>query len=109
MRAVRAEIRIPTLSLLLSQYHWSLEVVSTERVKLNLDIMNHVDEKSGYKFVEALAKRSGSLQRTNEEYASEVWPVILRKEDYLLLDGYCRFTTLKNMRIPKICAYVGER
>jgi ParB-like chromosome segregation protein Spo0J len=35
-------------------------------------------------------------------------PVIVRKEDYQLVDGYCRYATLKAMGMSKIYAYVGS-
>lgn len=107
----RSESRDPNSDPLLqslSQYHWSLEIIPTERVTTNPKIMNYIDEKSGYVFSEALVKRSEALQRSIEKYASVMWPVIISKDDYLLLDGYCRFTTLRNMKIPNIYAYVGE-
>ena len=69
--------------------------------------MNYEDNKRGYNFSEALAIRSDELKRSIERYALVIWPVILRKEDLMLVDGYCRYTALKAMNIRRIYTYVG--
>ena len=91
----------------LSERKWSSEVIEIERVKLNPKIMNYVDSRSGYSFSESLAKRSNELEECIKRYAAVIWPVIVRNEDYMLVDGYCRYTALRIMNIRKIYAYVG--
>lgn len=91
----------------LPQRKWSLEIVKTDRIKLNPNIMNYVDSKRGYIFSESLAKRSDEFQHSIETYSLVIWPVIIRKEDWILLDGYCRYAALKAMNVRKIYAYVG--
>jgi hypothetical protein len=41
-----------------------------------------------------------------EDYGTVIWPVIIGKEDAQILDGYCRYTTLREMRVSRIYAYV---
>ena len=48
------------------------------------------------------------LHKAIEEYGSVIWPVTVRGEDLQLVDGFCRFTTLKEMGITKLYAYVGR-
>jgi hypothetical protein len=63
--------------------------------------------RTGYDFEERLARRSHELRKVVETYGSVIWPVIVRSEDMLLVDGYCRFTTLRAMNVPRTYAYVG--
>jgi hypothetical protein len=74
---------------------------------LNSDIVNYVDAKTGYVFSESLARRRKELQESIEAYAGIIWPLIVRKEDMQLVDGYCRFETLRNIRVTRTYAYVG--
>jgi len=92
----------------LSKRRWSLEITDIDRIKLNPQIMNYVDSKSGYIFSENLVKRSGELQMSIREYALVIWPVIVRREDFMLVDGYCRYHALKAMKVSRIYAYVGK-
>lgn len=91
----------------LSKRKWSLEIIEISQIKLNPDIMNYVDSKSGYKFSEALATRSDELKQSIERYGLVIWPAIVRKEDSMLVDGYCRYTALRAMNVRRIYAYVG--
>lgn len=91
----------------LSKRKWSLQIVETDRIRLNPDIMNYVDDEQGYNFSEALTKRSDELRRSIREYCTVIWPIIVRKEDFMLIDGYCRYTALRMMNIQRIYAYVG--
>jgi len=91
----------------LSKRRWTLRTVRTGRIKLDPRIMNYVDVKSGYVFVDSLAKRSQELRETIDRFASTIWPVIVKKENFTLVDGYCRYDTLKAMNVSRIYAYVG--
>ena len=86
---------------------WRLEVVDADRIVLNPDIMNYVDTERGYRFQESLAKRRKELRSVMETYRAVIWPVILRGEDMLLADGYCRLTTLQEIGISQVYAYLG--
>jgi hypothetical protein len=91
----------------LSGRKWISEVIEIERVKLNPKIMNYVDSKRSYSFPESLAKRSNELKECIKRYAAVIWPVIVRNEDYMLVDGYCRYTALRIINVQKIYAYIG--
>ena len=63
--------------------------------------------RTGYNFEERLAERTKELRRAIENYGSVIWPITVRGEDMLLVDGYCRFATLQAMKVPRVYAYVG--
>lgn len=92
----------------LPKHRWSLKVIELSRIKLDPKIMNQVDVKKGYSFQESLAKRSQELRETIERFAVVIWPPIIKSEDMTLVDGYCRYATLKNMKISKVYAYMGS-
>jgi hypothetical protein len=91
----------------LSKRRWSLETVEMTRIELNPEIMNYVDVERGYVFSESLAKRSQELQKSIEMGGLAIWPLIVRKEGMQLVDGYCRYATLKAMEVRRTYAYVG--
>jgi len=93
---------------ILSKVKWSLKISEIDRIKLNPNIMNYADSKRGYNFQEELAKRCQELQRGIEQFNLVIWPVIVKKEDFMLVDGYCRFSTLKSMKVSRVYTYVGE-
>ena len=70
--------------------------------------MNYVDDKSGYNFAERLAKRRQKLRKGLELWGRIIWPIVVREEDMEVLDGYCRYTTLKEIGVPKVYAYFGS-
>ena len=86
---------------------WSLEISQIRQMKLDPRIMDYVDVKLGYSFQESLVKRSRELKESIQMFAAVIWPVIVRKEDGVLMDGYCRYETLKAMNVSRIYTYVG--
>jgi hypothetical protein len=92
----------------LARRKWCLEMIDIVRIKLDPDIMNHVDSKRGYVFLENLRKRSAKLGQSIELGGVVLSPLIIRAEDTLLVDGYCRYTTLKAMNVSRIYSYVGS-
>jgi hypothetical protein len=93
----------------LSARKWSLETVQTSNIRLNPKVMEFVDDRRGYSFASSLAKRSDSLRREIETYDTVIWPLIVRAEDMQLMDGYCRYSTLKRMEVPQTYGYVGRQ
>lgn len=91
----------------LSKRRWRLEIAKIDWIKLNPNIMNYVDDVRGYNFSEELAERSDELWNSIKEYCLVIWPVIVREEDFMLIDGYCRYTALKTMKIKRTFAYIG--
>ena len=86
---------------------WRLEVVSLGEVLLNPLILNSSDVKTGRKFAERLKERRLELRRALEARGAVIWPIVLLREENLLVDGYCRHSTLQEMGIPETYAYIG--
>lgn len=93
----------------LAKRKWSLDIIGIEQIKLNPKIINYVDLERDYIFSESLIKRSQELKEAIERYAVVIWPIIVTGEDCVLIDGYCRYTTLKMMNVKRIYAYIGIR
>jgi hypothetical protein len=91
----------------LTRRKWHVEIMEVTRIKLDPDIMNYVDRERGYVFPESLKKRSAELRHNIEAGAVVLSPLIVRNEDFQLVDGYCRYTTLKAMSVPKTYTYSG--
>jgi hypothetical protein len=91
----------------LSRREWSLTVLGTSSIRLDPEIMNYVNRKTGYNFKERVVERSEQLRREIEEFGHVIWPVIVNKEGMLLVDGYCRYVTLESMGVQRIYAYIG--
>ena len=86
---------------------WHLEITGIAKIKLNPDIMNFVDPERGYVFSKSLEKRSLELRQSIELGGVALSPLIVRNEDFQLVDGYCRYTTLKALNVSRIYTYVG--
>jgi hypothetical protein len=86
---------------------WRLDIIRIEQIKLNPKITNYVDHERNYIFSESLAKRSQELKEAIERYAVVIWPIIVTGEDCMLVDGYCRYATLKMMNVKRIYTYIG--
>ncbi len=92
----------------LTRRKWHLEIMDVAKIKLDPDIMNYADPERGYVFSKSLEKRSVELRRSIELGGVVLSPLIVRNEDNQLVDGYCRYTTLKAMRISRIYTYAGS-
>ncbi len=86
----------------LSKLKWSLRTIPLVNVKLEPSLIGRKD------FVTRLEERSKELRRGIELYDQVISPIIIRGEDSMLKDGYCRYTTLKVMRVKRTLAYVGR-
>jgi hypothetical protein len=86
----------------LPKLKWSLQTIAMASVRLDPSLITRND------FVERLEERSKQLRRGIELYDQVIWPVIIRGEDSMLKDGYCRSTTLKTMGVKRPLAYVGD-
>jgi hypothetical protein len=92
----------------LARRKWHLETMEITQVKLNPDIMNYVDLERSYVFPESLEKRSAELRQAMDLGGVVLSPLIIRKEDNQLVDGYCRYTTLKAMSVTRAYIYIGK-
>lgn len=86
---------------------WNLGITDIAKIKLDTDIMNFVDPERGYVFAKSLEKRSLELRQSMELGGVVLSPLIMRNEDFQLVDGYCRYTTLKAMNVSRIYTYLG--
>jgi hypothetical protein len=86
----------------LSKMKWSLRTIATSNVRLNPFLMKKE------RFVRRLEERSKQLRRGIEHYDQLIWPIIMRGEDSMLKDGYCRYTTLKAIGVKTTLAYIGQ-
>ena len=91
----------------LSKRAWNLRTTDLDRIRLNLEIMNYADRERGYIFLNRLAQRTRELQKVIENFGIVIWPLIVREEDTQLVDGYCRYATLKAMNISRTYVYAG--
>jgi len=87
---------------------WKLEIVGVEEVRMNPLILNSADPKTGRKFMERLTERRSELRKALETSGTVIWPIVLLREQKLLVDGYCRHATLQEMNIPEAYGYVGR-
>jgi hypothetical protein len=87
---------------------WHLEMMDMIRIKLDPNIMNYVDPERGYVFSKSLEKRSAELGQSIKLGSVVLSPLIVRGEDTQLVDGYCRYTTLKAMKVTRIYTYIGS-
>src|SRR6266849_535157 len=85
---------------------WKVEVVTLAEIQLNPVILNSSDIKTGQKFVERLRERRFELRKALEVGEAAIWPIVLLQEEQLLVDSYCRHSTLKEMSIPEAYGYV---
>lgn len=74
--------------------HWTLRILDVSEVQPDSD----------YVFSERLKQRRAELRRSLETYGMVMSPITVRAEGYKLADGYCRYTTLKEMQIPRLYA-----
>ena len=92
----------------LKERKWELKVVGVRGVGLNQELMNYSDTKTGYDFAAHLKERKERLKDGMQRYGAVIPPVVLRAEDNQLMDGYCRYSALKDMGVKRIYAYVGS-
>jgi hypothetical protein len=81
---------------------WSLQTIAMANVTLDPSMIRR------QKFVTRLKERSKQLRREIELYDRVIWPVIVRREDSMLKDGHCRYSTLKTIGVKRTLAYVGH-
>jgi len=91
----------------LSIRRWRLATLYSTQIKLNPEIMSIKNEKTGFNLYECLLKRKADLKLKMKRYTTPFPPVIVRGEDMNLMDGYCRFTTLNDLSVPRVYAYLG--
>jgi hypothetical protein len=92
----------------LSNRTWQLQIIALDRIALNPRIIQLADPDRGYRFTDELVERSAELQMAIRDYGAVIWPVIVRADDFQLMDGYCRHSALQQMKIRRVYAYIGQ-
>jgi hypothetical protein len=87
---------------------WKLEIVNVSEIRLNPMIMESYDIKTGQRFKDRLRERTSELRRVLDQDRTVIWPLVLIGNHHLLIDGYCRYSTLTEMGIPKAYGYLGR-
>jgi hypothetical protein len=82
----------------LMRRHWRLAVLD----------LGDITPGSDYVMSERLRQRRAELKRSLETYGSVIWPLVVRVEGNVLADGYCRYSTLREMGVRRAYAYVGS-
>src|SRR5690348_4761740 len=77
----------------LPKRRWRVEVVRVGDVRLNSLIIDSSDVKTGRRFTERLRERQLELRKALETGGAVIWPIVVLREDRLLVDGYCRHST----------------
>jgi hypothetical protein len=86
---------------------WSLAVTSLDTIKLSEATINYTNTETGYNFRKRLEERKAILSRDLDKFGAVIRPMILRAEDNQLMDGYCRFHTLRDRGIRQGYVYLG--
>jgi hypothetical protein len=92
----------------LSRRKWKLEILDVSNIRLNPLILDSIDVRTGRKFTERIAERRAELRQVFERGGARIWPLVTIGDERLLVDGYCRHSTLSEMRIPEAYSYVGR-
>ena len=82
---------------------WELKTLKTEEIEFDMEWVT-----PEFLTSERLGQRRVELRHSIEYGGAVIWPIVVRAEGYKLADGYCRYTTLKEMGISKLYAYVGS-
>jgi len=67
----------------------------TGKIKLSVDVMDYVNEETGYSFRTRLEERKRILEREIDRFGAVIRPLVVRAEDMQLMDGYCRYHVSK--------------
>ena len=92
----------------LPERKWHLEIMGMSQIRLDPKIMNYVDPDRHYVFSQSLIRRSSQLRQSIRLGGLALPPVVVRKEDGQLVDGYCRYKVLESMNVTRTYAYVGS-
>ena len=92
----------------LASRKWRLEIVNMGDVHLNPVIMESYDINTGRRFKDRLKERSFELRRVIDRRKEVIWPLVLIDDLHLLIDGYCRYSTLADIGIPRAYGYSGR-
>ena len=92
----------------LASRQWRLELVNVSDIRLDPLIMESFDINTGQRFKDRLKERTSKLRRALDKERVAIWPLVVIDNQHLLIDGYCRHSTLTDMGIPKAYGYLGQ-
>ena len=92
----------------LTARRWKLEIVNLRDIQLNPVITESYEIKTGQRFRDRLKERTSELRRALDQSRVVIWPLVLIDDTHLLIDGYCRHSTLTEMGIPRTYCYSGR-
>lgn len=86
---------------------WKLEIVNLCDIQLNPMILESSDIKTGRRFRDRLKERTSEFRQVLDHDKVAICPLVLVDNHRLLIDGYCRHSTLTEMGIPRAYGYSG--
>lgn len=87
--------------------NWRLEAVGLGKIKLSVDVMDYVNEETGYSFRTRLEERKRILEREIDRFGAVIRPLVVRAEDMQLMDGYCRYHVFQDRKVKTALVYLG--
>ncbi len=88
----------------LKKLEFKLEIIEIDKVRPRAELM--VYKTDGYSFQKELSERV--IERLEAiRMGTSIMPVVVRGTDMELMDGYTRYTTLKQLGAKQVYAYVG--
>ena len=90
---------------LLPQFNFRLKKINLETIQLRQDLMNY--ETDTYNFVEKLKVRADEMEESILQ-GSSLGPLLVKKENMELMDGYTRYTILKKHQQKRTYVYLGS-
>jgi hypothetical protein len=91
---------------LLPQMSFTLEVLALNDIQPRPDLMNYKTESES--FVEDLQARAEEREVSMLRGVS-IEPIVVNQSGFELMDGYTRYTVLKQYQQKEVYAYVGKR
>ncbi len=89
---------------LLPQYNFKLKKVDLETIQPRQDLMNYKTD--SYNFKEELKVRAYEMEESILQ-GSSLGPLLVKKENMELMDGYTRYTILKKYQQKTTYVYLG--
>jgi len=89
----------------LRKMQFDLRIVDINKIKLRKDLMNY--KKGRYIFRDELKDRCADRLESIQRGVS-IEPLVVRKKDMQLMDGYSRFSVLKKLGAKKVYVYMGS-
>jgi len=90
---------------LLPQYNFKLKKVDLETIQPRQDLMNYKTD--SYSFIEELNVRADEMEESILQ-GSSLGPLLVKKENMELMDGYTRYTILNKYQQKRVYVYLSS-